>query len=64
MKKLIYPGYMSKKCSEFFGDSLINEERDGCGVVGYFIKLENGNTIMPSKGDIFFKDENGKLKLV
>lgn len=64
MKKLIYLGYMSSEAHDFFGDNLIKEERDGCAVVGFFIKLDNGKTVMPSKGDIFIKTDENKIKLL
>ena len=55
---------MSKEAEDFFGTKLTREERDGCAVVGHFVKLENGETIMPSKGLVFTKDEQGKIKLI
>lgn len=48
-----YEGYMSKKAQEFFKGKLNKEKRDGIDVVGSFVVLENGNTHLPSKGDIF-----------
>lgn len=64
MEQLTYPGYMSSEASEFFGDSLVKEKREGCATVGHFIKIQDGRTVMPSKGDIFVKDKDGRLKLV
>lgn len=63
-KELTYPGYMSKESIEFFGNKLTREERDGCAVVGHFVQLEDGKTVMPSKGDVFTKNEEGKIKLI
>ena len=63
MEELIYPGFMSKEASDFFGNNLIREDRDGCGAVGHFVKLENGRTVMPNKGDMFVKDEHDNIKL-
>lgn len=59
-----YLGHMSQEAEEFFKDNIIREERDGCAVVGSFIILENGKTILPSKGDKFTKNEQGKIKLI
>jgi hypothetical protein len=64
MKQFKYLGYMSKEAEEFFEDNLIREERAGCAVVGHFIKLENGQTVMPSKNQIFIKNEEGKIVLL
>jgi hypothetical protein len=61
MKEFTYPGYFCSEAEEFFGDKVIREERDGCAVVGHFIKLMNGRTHLPDKGDVFMKDENGDL---
>ena len=54
-----YKGYMCKDAQEFFKNFIIEEERQGCAVVGNFIKLKTGNTHLPSKGDKFIKDDNG-----
>lgn len=56
-----YEGYMSQKAQEFFKGKLNEEQRDGIAVVGSFVVLENGNTHLPSKGDIFRKYENGSI---
>ena len=56
-----YEGYMSQKAQKFFKGNTISEERDGCAVVGTFIKLSNGRTHLPSKGDKFKKYENGSI---
>lgn len=64
MKKLIYPGYMSQECKNFFGDDLVSEEREGCAVVGHFVKLKDNTTRMPSKGDVFIKDNDSKIELL
>jgi len=61
--KFKYEGFMSSEAQEFFKGKTITEERDGCAAVGTFIKLANGNTCLPSKGDIFIKDTNGYLTL-
>ncbi len=58
-QELIYPGYMSKEAQDFLKGHYEEEERDGLGVVGVFIKTHDGKTIMPSKGDVFIKDESG-----
>jgi hypothetical protein len=55
----VYPGYLSTEAQEFFKDSIIKEERDGCCVVGTFIKLIDGTTKLPSKGDVFIKTNKG-----
>jgi len=62
--ELTYPGYMSKEAQDFFKDNIIEEQRDGCAVVGSFITLENGKTVLPSKGDKFIKNEHGKITLL
>lgn len=64
MIEFIYPGFMSKEAQEFFKENMIKEQRDGCAVMGFFITLEDGRTILPSKGDKFIKNEQGKLTLV
>lgn len=61
MEKLIYPGYMSQEAQEFFKGSVIREEREGCATVGSFIKLASGKTHLPSKGEEFEKDEEGRI---
>jgi hypothetical protein len=63
-KEFIYPGFLTSEAITFFGDKRKSEERDECAVVGTFIELENGKTRMPSKGDIFIKDENGNINLI
>lgn len=57
-----YKGYMCNEAEKFFKDKIIKEERSGCAVVGYFIKLSNGNTILPSKGDKFKMNEDGNIE--
>lgn len=54
--KFEYEGYMSTEAQEFFEGFVIREERDGCATVGHFIKLHDGSTILPSKGDKFTKE--------
>jgi hypothetical protein len=61
MFKFIYKGYFCKESSEFFGDKVIVEERDGCAVVGRFIILKDGRTYLPSKGDEFLKTPDGDI---
>jgi len=56
-----YEGWMSQEARKFFEGNLIREERDGCAVVGSFVKLANGNTHLPSKSDKFKKYENGSI---
>jgi len=58
-----YKGYMSDAALKFFGDKLISEERDGCAVVGHFLKLSNGSIHMPSRHDKFEKYEDGNITL-
>jgi len=61
MKEFEYMGYMSSEACEFFKGKIIEEQRDGLGVIGNFVKLSNGDTHLPSKGDKFKKDENGNI---
>ena len=61
MVEFKYLGFMCDDAEAFFADKIIKEQRDGCAVVGSFIKLKDGKTCLPSKGDIFTKDENGDL---
>lgn len=63
MIQFIYKGYMCNEAQLFFEGNIISEERDGCAVVGHFIKLSNGTTYLPSKGDIFEKYENKIRKI-
>lgn len=62
--KFRYKGYFCNEAKEFFGDKIIEEERDGCGVVGFFFKLSDTKTHLLSKGDEFIKDENGEIILI
>lgn len=73
VEEFVYKGYFWSEAEEFFNDNVvsdflndnvISEERDGCNVVGHFIKLSNNNTHLPSKGDIFVKDNNGRISLI
>jgi hypothetical protein len=61
MEKFVYKGYLCSDAETFFGNNIIREERDGCGVVGHFIKLKDGSIHLPSKGDVFLKDGDGKI---
>lgn len=61
MEQFIYEGYMSKEAQDFFKSNTIQEEREGCATVGSFIKLANGKTHLPNKGDVFTKHENGTI---
>jgi hypothetical protein len=63
-KEFVYPGFLSDEAVAFFGDKRKSEERDGCAVVGTFIELENGETCMPSKRDVFSKNKDGNIKLI
>lgn len=56
-----YKGYMCSNAQKFFKGKLIVEERDGCNVVGNFVKLSNGKTHLPSKSDKFKKYEDGSI---
>lgn len=58
-----YKGYMSKEAEEFFGENLLKEQREGVAVMGYFVKLSNGQTHMPSKGDVFKKYYNDSISV-
>jgi hypothetical protein len=64
MKELKYKGYMDDVAHEFFKDRAIYEQRDGMAVIGYFIILKDGRTHLPSKGDVFTKDENGDITVI
>lgn len=61
MEKIIYPGYMSREAQEFFKGSVIREQREGCAAVGSFIRLASGKAHLPSKGEEFEKDEEGRI---
>jgi len=54
-----YQGYMSNEATQFFGKYLIQEQRDGLAVVGFWAKLANGNTQMLEKGLSFTKNKKG-----
>ncbi len=58
-----YKGYMCSDAQKFFKDKIITEVRDGCAVVGNFIRLSDGSTHLPSKKDKFKKYEDGSIKL-
>jgi hypothetical protein len=60
-EEFVYEGWMGQEAQDFFKGNSKSEQRDGCGAVGTFIKLANGKTHLPSKGDIFTKDENGLI---
>lgn len=62
-QEFIYKGYFDSEAEKFFGDKIIEEERDGCAVVGFFVALENNKTHMLSKGDKFIKDSEGNITL-
>lgn len=62
MTQLTYPGYMSQEAQSFFEGYLLTEQRDGCAATGFFVRLANGSTVMPSKGDVFIKDNKGITK--
>ncbi len=61
MEKFIYEGYMSQEAQDFFKDNIKTEQRDGIAVIGSFVKLANGDTHLPNKGDVFTKHENGVI---
>jgi hypothetical protein len=61
MEEFVYKGYLCSEAQTFFGDKLISEQRDGCAVVGSFVKLADGNTRLASKGDKFVKHEDGSI---
>lgn len=54
-----YQGYMSQEAQNFFGDNIIQEQRDGMAVMGFWVKTQDGNTHMLSKGQQYTKDEKG-----
>jgi hypothetical protein len=56
-----YRGYWSDDAQSFFEDNIITEQRDGCAVVGNFLKLSDGSVCLPSKGDKFIKDKEGNI---
>lgn len=58
-----YKGFMSSEAQKFFEGNIIREERDGCATVGSFIKLADGKTHLPSKGDKFIKEDDGRIIL-
>jgi hypothetical protein len=58
-----YKGFMCSEAQNFFKGNVIEEERDGCAVVGSFIKLSEGGTHLPSKGDKFKKLKDGTIVL-
>ena len=61
--ELTYKGYMDSDAQTFFGDKVVYEERDGCSVVGAFIKMTDGTTKLASKGDVFVKTFDGQIRL-
>ena len=61
--ELTYKGYMDSDAQTFFGDKVVYEERDGCSVVGAFIKMTDGTTKLASKGDAFVKTLDGRIRL-
>ena len=46
---------------DFAGESIVSEERDRCGAVGYFIKTLEGNSYILSNGDWIIKGVNGEF---
>jgi hypothetical protein len=64
MNKFKYKGYFCSEAEAFFGNKIIREERDGCAVVGQFIKLENGKTHLLSKNDEFEKDLDEQFNII
>lgn len=59
--EFVYEGWMSQEAQLFFEGHTIKEERDGVDTIGTFIKLANGNSHLPSKGDIFTKHNNNTI---
>lgn len=59
MNQFTYQGYMSKEAQEFFHDHLIQEQREGLAVIGYWVKTVDGNTHMLERGLTFIKDTKG-----
>ena len=53
IEEFVYEGWMGQEAQKFFEGNCIREERDGCATVGSFIRLANGKTHLPSKGDKF-----------
>jgi hypothetical protein len=60
-EEFVYEGWMGGEAQKFFEGNRITEERDGCATVGSFIRLSNGKTHLPSKGDKFTKHEDGSI---
>jgi hypothetical protein len=58
-----YKGWMCRDAQSFFYDNLIEEQRDGLAVMGFFIKLSNGETHLAEKGDLFTKYEDGSIRV-
>lgn len=52
--------YCTPELEEWIGDSLVSEEREGIGVMGYWIKTLEGN-MMISTGDWIIKGVNGEF---
>lgn len=61
-EEFTYPGYMSEEAQDFFKGHVKQEQRDGMAVIGSFIRLADGSTVLPSKNDVFIKDSAGILK--
>ena len=49
-----------KLATKWLGDNLISEQREGCGVIGYWIKTLEGN-MMISHGDYIIKGLQGEF---
>mgnify|MGYP003673220408 FL=1 len=58
-----YKGFYCDEAEEFFKGKVKEEQREGLAVSGHFVKLKNGKTCLPYKGDVFTKDANGDIYL-
>ena len=61
IEEFVYEGWMGQEAQKFFEGNCIREERSGCATVGSFIRLSNGKTHLPTKGDKFTKHEDGSI---
>lgn len=56
-----WPGYPTDLIKDFVGPSLVSEQREGIGAVGYWIKTLEGHSYMLTKDDYIIKGVQGEF---
>lgn len=61
IKAIQWPGYPTEDIEKFVGKYLVSEQRDGLGVVGYFVVTLEGNSYLLATGDYIIKGIKGEF---